>query len=128
VGGLSHDVGRRRLSGTAEAFDVFWAAYPRKRKRLDAKKAFEQARREGVTLETMLSALSWQRSQPQWTKDGGQFIPYPASWLRAGSYDDEPDEPIAVPVKEHWYEVCQREHGGTCEKQWAHAMKMREAS
>ncbi len=79
-----------------DGFDSFWSAYPRKRKRLDALKAYEQARREGVTLETMLNALSWQRGQAQWTKDGGQFIPYPASWLRAGSYDDEPDEPVRV--------------------------------
>jgi hypothetical protein len=109
-------------------FAQFWAAYPRKRNKIDARKAFWSARRTGVTLDAMLSALDWQRGQSQWVRDGGQYIPFPASWIRAGSYDDEPDEPIAVPVKEHWYEVCQREHGGTCEKQWSCEMKRRQAS
>ncbi|NNG46550.1 MAG: hypothetical protein HKM86_05465 [Deltaproteobacteria bacterium] len=26
----------------------------------------------------------------QWQKDGGQFIPQPAKWLRARSWDDDP--------------------------------------
>lgn len=90
---------RRHSLTYRDGFDQFWAAYPRKRKRLDALKAYEQARRDGVTLDTMLAALDWQRHQSQWVRDGGQYIPYPASWIRAGSYDDEPDEPIARVVE-----------------------------
>jgi hypothetical protein len=109
-------------------FVQFWAAYPKKRNKKDALKAFAQARREGATLNMMLAALEWQRNQRQWVRDGGQFIPFPASWIRAGAYEDEPDEPVVLPAKEYWADICQREHGGTCVNRWSHEMKIREAS
>jgi hypothetical protein len=31
----------------------------------------------------------------QWTKDGGQFIPHPASWLRAHGWHDDPTDGMA---------------------------------
>jgi hypothetical protein len=37
----------------------------------------------------MLRALSWQRAQDQWTKDGGQYIPNPATWLNQKRWEDE---------------------------------------
>lgn len=107
-----------------QEFVQFWSAHPKKRNREDAMKAFTQARRKGVTLDKMLTALAWQRLRPDWMKDNGQFVPYPATWIRAGGYDDEPDEQ-PVP-KEYWAEECQRVHGGTCRKNWEHSTKMLE--
>jgi hypothetical protein len=110
------------MNALESEFAQFWAAYPRKRKRLDALKAFMQARREGVTLASMLAALSWQRTQSQWVRDGGQFIPYPASWIRAGAYDDEPDEPVARPVR------VECPHEPRCNsKIWCAALRDKEA-
>jgi hypothetical protein len=111
------------MNGLDSEFAQFWASFPRKRNKKDALKAFAQARREGVTLDTMLEALSWQRGQSQWVRDGGQYIPFPASWIRAGSYDDEPDEPAQI-VREHWTAECERLHGGKCSKGWEHGLKM----
>jgi hypothetical protein len=116
---------RTRMNLDAE-FAQFWTTYPRKRNKIDARKAFEQARRGGVTLDTMLTALAWQRGQSQWVRDGGQYIPFPASWIRAGSYDDEPDEPVQPVRAEYWADVCQREHGSACRNRWDHEMKLRE--
>lgn len=73
------------------SFDQFWAAYPRKVAKGAARKAFQRAM-SLTTLETILEALTWQRTQPQWMKDGGEFIPYPASWLNAERWADEPFE------------------------------------
>ena len=70
-------------------FNVFWAAYPRKVGKGDARKAFTVAIRK-TTIDVMLRALSWQRNQPQWTKDHGQYIPYAGGWLRSERWDDEP--------------------------------------
>ncbi len=40
-------------------------------------------------VDKMVEALSWQSQQPQWLKDGGQFIPHPATYLRARGWEDE---------------------------------------
>ena len=75
--------------GTTD-FDEFWAAYPRRIAKGDARKAWERASRlDPELLEKCLKALVWQRVSEQWTKDGGQFIPYPATWLRAERWEDE---------------------------------------
>ena len=40
-------------------------------------------------METLLSALEQHKKSPQWTKDGGQFIPYPATWLNGKRWKDQ---------------------------------------
>ena len=44
-------------------------------------------------LAAMLAAIEQQRASPQWAKDGGQYIPNPATWLRQGRWEDEPLSP-----------------------------------
>ena len=57
----------------------------------DARKAFAKLNPDVALVEDMLRALDWQKRLPEWTKDGGQFIPYPATWLNARRWEDEPD-------------------------------------
>lgn len=71
-------------------FEVFWANYPRKAGKEAARKAFEHIAPSGDLFSRMLEAISQQRASPQWTRDGGQYIPYPATWLNQGRWDDEP--------------------------------------
>jgi hypothetical protein len=78
-----------RSSGDGD-FDKFWAAYPRKCAKGDALKAWKALKPDASLVADMLLALSWQRDQDQWTRDGGAFIPYPATWLRAMRWEDEP--------------------------------------
>lgn len=73
-------------------FEAFWQAYPRKVGKLAAKKAFEKAGPTPELLERILAALEWQVTQTQWTKDHGDYIPYPATYLNRGSWDDQPQE------------------------------------
>ena len=70
-------------------FDVFWAAYPRKVAKDDARKRWKALKPSETLLAEMLAALAWQRCQHDWTKDNGQFIPYPAVWLNKGRWKDE---------------------------------------
>lgn len=72
------------------AFGSFWAAYPRKQGKGAARKAFQKARKK-ASLETMLSAIERQRRSAQWTRDGGQYIPQPATWLNQERWSDELD-------------------------------------
>lgn len=85
------------------AFDEFWAEYPKKVGKIAAKKAFERAIR-AASLESLLSAVRRQKCGSQWTRDGGQYIPNPATWLNQGRWEDElPEEPgAAVPPRRRY--------------------------
>lgn len=71
----------------SDGFDAFWALYPKKVSKGAAEKAWGKLR---PPVEQVLSALDWQRSQPNWVKDNGQFIPNPATYLNAKGWEDEP--------------------------------------
>lgn len=77
-----------------DAFEIWWQAYPRKTAKGAARKSFAKAITL-TTLDVMLAALEWQRTQEQWVKDGGQFIPMPATYLNQERWEDEP---IALPT------------------------------
>lgn len=70
----------------ASAFDAFWKAYPKKTGKEAAKKSFARAKAD---IGTMLSALEVQKQSEQWTKNNGQFIPNPTTWLNQGRWEDE---------------------------------------
>lgn len=70
-----------------EAFKAFWQLYPRKSAKQDAVKAW--AKIDPSQHNAIMAAVKMQSQSPQWTKDNGQFIPYPATWLNRGSWEDE---------------------------------------
>lgn len=72
-------------------FDRFWDAYPRKYGKGVARLQFEISIRK-TTIARILEALAWQRTQEQWIKDGGAFIPKPQTWLHGEHWDDEPSQ------------------------------------
>lgn len=71
---------------TGDAFERFWAVYPRKVGKQSAKRAFEKVK---VPLETLVTAVERQKCSAQWTRDSGQYIPHPTTWLNQGRWDDE---------------------------------------
>jgi uncharacterized protein YdaU (DUF1376 family) len=70
-------------------FDRFWALYPKKTGKDAALRAWQKARGKPDLL-VILDAVTQQRTSMQWLKDGGQFIPNPATWINQGRWDDEP--------------------------------------
>jgi phage replication O-like protein O len=77
----------------AERFDRFYSGYPKKRNRAQAEKAFAKLNPDDSLLQIMLEAVEVaKRCRDDWRKDGGQFIPYAASWLNACGWKDEPDQ------------------------------------
>lgn len=72
----------------SERFEVFWNAYPKKKAKDDARKAFDKRRPDAEMLAQMLAALESQKASSDWTKDGGQYIPNPATWLNGGRWKD----------------------------------------
>ena len=69
-----------------EAFEKFWSAYPRKEGKQSAKKSFEKVT---VSVDVLLAAIEQQKKSVQWSKDNGQFIPYPATWLNGKRWEDQ---------------------------------------
>lgn len=86
------------LAHSDELFDRFWAAYPRKTAKPDAKKAFLKLKPDDDLLQTMLDAIEKQKQTSQWQESGGQFIPYPASWLNGRRWEDEVQSKVS-PIK-----------------------------
>lgn len=76
----------------ASRFAAFYAAYPRKEARKDAEKAFASLDPDDDLLSTMLAAVEAKKQSVEWRKEGGKFIPLPASWIRAERWTDEPTE------------------------------------
>lgn len=78
---------------SADFFKEFWEAYPRKTAKPNALRAFEKLKPDRLLLEVMLAALSVQKQSAQWVRDGGQYIPHPATWLNQRRWEDESPEP-----------------------------------
>jgi hypothetical protein len=70
-------------------FDRFWAAYPRKASKGQAKQWFSRVNPDERLLQQILAGIERAKGSDQWRKDGGKFIPYPATWLRAVGWQDE---------------------------------------
>lgn len=87
-----------RKRGSADGFDDFWSLYPRKENKAKAAQAFARIRPDAEMLSAILAALRKQAASEQWTRDGGQYIPHPTTWLNGRRWEDQPPE-IAAPRK-----------------------------
>ena len=107
-------------------FDEFWKMYPRKVAKADARKAWAQTKDFRPDIATLLQAIKGQSKTEQWMRGAGQFIPYPASWLRGERWDDEleiklPDVVNEKPWHETWAGIVQKgQELGILESQFSH--------
>lgn len=72
-----------------EQFKVFYEKYPRKVKKQDVKKWFKNNKPSNELFSSMLHRLEQFRASKDWQKDGGQYIPYPTTWLNQKRWEDE---------------------------------------
>lgn len=76
-------------------FDSFWSLYPKKVARKDAIEAFNKIEPDEEVLAKMLKRLEREKASKQWTKNEGEFIPNPATWLNRRDWEgDEPAQDI----------------------------------
>jgi uncharacterized protein YdaU (DUF1376 family) len=92
---------------TDPLFARFWTAYPRKVSKAEAWKAWQKLAVDAVLVDRMTRALEWQCQQPGWLKDGGRFVPHPATWLNGRQWEDEPFE-MPDPTDLAWDRVLAR--------------------
>lgn len=89
---------KRVMLASADEFARFWVCYPKKVGKKAAQKAFQNAQNR-PRIDDLLKAIDRARVSEQWRKDGGQFIPNPATWLNQGRWDDEPVQVVPVQPK-----------------------------
>lgn len=73
-------------------FANFWEHYPKKLAKADALKAFTKIIKKQNDIDRfmkiVIASVEWWKTNGSWTKDNGKFIPYPATWLNRGSWED----------------------------------------
>lgn len=76
-----------------ESFAEFWELYPKKKSKGDAEKVYlRQISSKQLHLE-VLAGVQRAITSKDWCKDGGKYIPYPATWLRAKGWLDDLGHP-----------------------------------
>jgi len=93
---------REREREKEKAFELFWKAYPKKKARPDAERAFLKINPDEQLLQIIISAVEKSKTTEEWLKESGKFIPYPATWLNKKRWLDEEIEkhPLAGVVSE----------------------------
>ena len=107
-------------------FGRFWRAYPRKCAKRRAELAFRKLSPDESLVDQMCAALEIQKRQADWRKEGGRYIPYPATWLHDRRWEDVEDRRVDHDVREaaDWYEECGRLHQHTCSGRYGHHLRM----
>ena len=89
-----------------EEFESWWKQYPRKLAKGDARKAWHQTSKIRPPVGRLIKAVIAARGCEQWRKDGGSFIPYPATWLRQERWEDVHEIDLAGVVNgKNWFET-----------------------
>ena len=99
-------------AASVDGFAEFWEAYPKKTGKAAALKAWEKLKPK--PLEACLIALAWQRHSEQWTKDGGQYVPNPSTYLAQGRWMDEPIQIKTKPKEKTYHEQLRETSDALC--------------
>ena len=75
--------------GAAAGFAEFWSAYPLKKAKATAEKAWAKLKPSADLQAAILSAIAAHKLSADWQRDGGQYIPHPTTWLNQRRWEDE---------------------------------------
>ena len=87
-----------------QLFDEFWAQYPKKRSKGQAERAWVKIKPDEQLFKAILNGLELAKTSVEWLKEGGQFIPYPGTWLRAKGWEDEYKEEAPNGINSGYFE------------------------
>ncbi len=102
-------------------FERFWAVYPKKVGKGDARKAFSKVK---APVDTLIAAVEAQKVSTQWTQENGRYIPNPSTWLNQERWEDEVT--TATPTQAD-FSMSESEIAAIREMQAAHEKRMRGA-
>lgn len=91
---LEPEVKRREVKRSEDkyiltSFEEFWKEYPNKKVKKKALQTWMRIKPDEKLFESIMTGLSKAKSSSQWRKDGGMFIPHPATWLNQERWNDE---------------------------------------
>ena len=72
-----------------ESFNNFYTLYPKRRNKEAAHRAWKKLNLSKELVEVILKDVADKGASEEWQKQGGQFIPYPASYLNGRRWEDE---------------------------------------
>lgn len=94
------DIDNKHKPPISPLFADFWKAYPKHQDKQGALKAFEKLKPDQELVDQMIQSINAWKQSEQWTKDGGQYIPMPTTWLSRRRWEDELPKPAQYkPVK-----------------------------
>ena len=103
-------------------FDRFWSAWPKKVKKPEAMRAFEKLNVDEALLTAIMAGMEKWKKSDQWTRDGGRYVPNPATWLNNRQWEDEVSETAVKPRTVIAQAYSQRDYTGEDEealRRWA---------
>lgn len=109
-----------KSDASEDGFEQFWKLYPKKAKRKDALRAWQKLKPSAELQEVLITALGKHCVSHDWTKEGGRYVPLPASWINGERWEDElpaggakPSRPSAyVGLPTHTPEMYQDQEAG----------------
>lgn len=72
-----------------ERFDQYWKMYPKKKSKGDAEKAWVSINPDDLLFKKIINGVEAGLESNEWKKDGGEYIPHPATWLNRKGWEDE---------------------------------------
>lgn len=103
-----------------ELFPKFWKLYPNKKGKAAAEKAWKKLKVTDDLFTLIAQGLAKQCVSPGWTKDNGQYIPHPATWLNGKRWEDEVQAPNNV------HHLPTSRHTGFADRDYTAGLKLRE--
>lgn len=97
----------KKAKSKVSGFDEFWTVYPNKRDKSKARELWQKLAPDEALKKQIIAAVKQQAKSDKWTKDGGQYVPYPSTWLRRRRWEDEPTTPTVAESGDgvHSYDV-----------------------
>jgi len=78
------------------SFNRFWEIYPRKTAKQKAWEKWIKLKPDDDLVKQICISIETHKKTPDWQKDNGTFVPYPATFLNQKRWEDE------IRVKESW--------------------------
>ena len=101
-------------------FPKFWALYPNKKGKAAAEKVWKKLKVTDDLFTLIAQGLAKQVVCAEWTKDGGQFIPHPSTWLNGKRWEDE----VSMPSNVHHLPTSR--HTGFADRDYTAGLTRRE--
>lgn len=73
----------------AAAFEIFYKAYPNKKNVKTARTRWEKMKVTPELFREIMEGLERAKNSQEWGKDGGAYIPHPATWLNGEGWKNE---------------------------------------